>query len=432
MQVKVFLSSTRGDMDQDCREWVLNVVRDNASAVEMDHWVMDSDDDEQSVVDLCYQMICVQSTHFLGLFGYRRGWVPSVLEPTRRSITEAEYDWANETGKTLAVFVPNATTKFADELRRRAGSQSEREANEQKQFLDRVRRESLGCLEFKDPGHLVSRAIDTVRSWQGGGLRAMVAADRRNARGPNPSEYMFLGCSRQFFAFEQSLELIASPHVAKQTAWLIHGRVGYGHQDLMERIWHRLSQVTRTIRRVRVPLGVAWREDHCAAVCSLIGRELAVDDCNNIETVAFHLSKVLDSVDVLLEVQMVQRFAGSLDGFVQNMLQPLIRQLHGRHKRRLLTLIGLEHKESSGEPWKTLLQEPPVPGDEETLDPGKLIELPILTPLTTSEIATWLRRFKSEEDAYEIALALTEETEGRRTFVRERLADPSLWTIQSI
>src|SRR2546430_1149123 len=86
--VRVFLGSTRGDLDDDCRKYARDAIGfAGGFVVEMDRWTVPYEDP----VVICKRKLEQDSTHYLGLFASRRGHTPAGLD---MSITEAEFRWA--------------------------------------------------------------------------------------------------------------------------------------------------------------------------------------------------------------------------------------------------------------------------------------------------------------------------------------------------
>src|SRR5262249_44729303 len=153
-----FLGSTRKDLDADCRRAVLEAVKvAEAVAVEMGDW----DADHVDAVRLCRQKLELESSHYVGVFAYWRGWEPKL----KLSITQAESEWACGCRKDpppcrMAVFVPNPCSDFDQKLRERAIDQTAEQAAAQKKFLERVSRDVYQV--FDDPINLALKVQRTL------------------------------------------------------------------------------------------------------------------------------------------------------------------------------------------------------------------------------------------------------------------------------
>src|ERR1044071_8422673 len=103
--VRVFVSSTRKDLSPaddpllNCRECAIQAVAVGAALpVTMETWVTPYAKPE----DVCKGKV-LKSSHYLGIFAYRRGWEPDSLAP--KSITEAEFEWASGSKKEADIAV---------------------------------------------------------------------------------------------------------------------------------------------------------------------------------------------------------------------------------------------------------------------------------------------------------------------------------------
>ncbi len=100
MEVKVFLSSTCKDLEQDCRPDAIDaIIEAGAIPITMETWHTDYRPAEK----VCRKKIREESTHFLGIIAYRRGWVPP---NQKKSITELEFDWSIKYKKPQVIFLP--------------------------------------------------------------------------------------------------------------------------------------------------------------------------------------------------------------------------------------------------------------------------------------------------------------------------------------
>lgn len=428
--VSVFVSSTRGDLDEDCRPHVIESLEGYALVVQMDHWPLDSEDDVNSVIDLCHHKVRDESTHFIGLFAFRRGWIPPAWRDSYRSITEAEYDWARQYGKRIAVFLPNPTSDFAKKLRERAREQSKSETEAQNRFLERVR-EDMFFRDFKHETQLAVRVVQQCELWRrGGGIRGAAAAATQASSLVPQQELLSLGQGKQVRAFESLLDPLSEPSAPQAASVLIHGPVDFGQDHLAERLAALVaSKASSPPKQIRVSIGVAWRGSNAESLCSTIGKELGRPDCDNTQELVDVMSKVLQSIDVVLDIRHIQRFEGmhesSLLGFFQDFWKPLAVGINQTRCRQLITLLGLEKAESTTENDSSLIQS--IEQFEEQLDGHKIISLPRLGNMRVGELVGFLKRWKSPEDATRIAERLIEETGGAPNTLRGRLREQSIW-----
>jgi len=415
--------------------YVVDALGATAIAVDMDHWVLDSTFDQQSIIDLCHFKLRDDSSHYLGMFAYRRGWVPEQWNSALRSITEAEYDWARDYKKRMAIFIPHPLSRFADELRSRAANQTDAEADAQKQFLDRVRRE-MSCMEFQHPGHLVQRAIETLRLWQGGGLRRMSRETPSRSvaySGPAEDEFAALGHARPVRVFETTFEQLLVPGMPRTACFLVHGPLDFDQDQLVARLSLIAQQsLAPPPRRLSVPIGVSWRGNSAESLCSLISRELGYESCETPARLAEKIADTLQAVDLILEVQYVNRYegaqAGSLPGFIDEFWKPVATYVARGCPRRLVVFLTMECQAEAKSSWTSFVQRP-LEEDATTDDfnPLLAVELPRLEAIRLGEVIRWLGRWKSEKDATLIAERLINETGGHPNALRRRLRDASIW-----
>jgi hypothetical protein len=160
MSIRVFVGSTCDDL-KDCRSAAVKVIARKAPlavAEAMENWNEEHVDPTQ----VCCKKVSI-STHYLGIFAYRHGWVPGYPELQGKSITEAEYDWAEEFGKPRYILMPDPTEKYAIDLFLAALTQSEREEKAQKAFIDRVKKNN--CNFFKNIYDLADKIDNMVNRW---------------------------------------------------------------------------------------------------------------------------------------------------------------------------------------------------------------------------------------------------------------------------
>ncbi len=426
MGVCVFVSSTRGDLDPDCRPAVLDGIRiARAVAVEMDSW--DAPHGDPAAV--CQDKIRRHSTHYLGLFAYRRGSAPKALNG--KSITEAEYDWAVgcRREREIAVFLPKVGTPLDLLLRERARNQPAADGDAQEAFLDRVRART--CMPFADRDELLGKVSSKVTLWSGGGLMAMAAggaaAAAPDGKPLTEEDVDGLGRRAHLHAFEQTWESLLAPGSPGLGCFLIHGPGGHGHDALLRRLWRLLEQKAgEPPRRVAVALDVPWKGKSPGALAAALARGLgAALSEPSPAALARELADVLQSTDVVLEIRRVQWLDGSLPALVQGLWQPLAAALAGRVRNRLVALLTLE--QDLAVDWEPLVQQPAEEEELAGLDPARIIRLPRLGPFGVAEVARWLRRWFAEPD--DLACRLVAETGGHPLTLYNRLRDESLWAL---
>lgn len=430
---------------------MVRAVERFTNAVEMDKWPIDDSFTFEDLVDTCYDRVD-EASHFLGLFAYRYGWQPDCIRPPR-SITEAEFDRADELGKRIAVFLPNRFEPIADELKKLAKGQSEQDRIRQENFLSRVRNKPF--MEFKDPLDLALRTSDVMHLWKGGGLRRIADAEsdgsqktkalnesigaspakrtaasvaRATARMPDEHEFSRLGRAIHYQVFQQSLNVLATPGTPKQMCFVIQGPVGFGHQEFVWRLREEFESTNNPQpRTITIPIGVAWRGSSVNSLLDVLGRELGLQQTKvSIACLAEQLSSVLAAVDVLIEIHYSHRFDESTDGLLASFWQPLLNSLQPDVRKRLMLIVTEEKRR--GIDAMTQVQPPlSTPDDLHCFDPCKAIQLPELGNFMEGEISRWLCQFKEIEEAELVARTMFEETEGNPSLLRQRIYDDELW-----
>jgi hypothetical protein len=420
MSMRIFLSSTREDLNPDCRPSVLTGVKiGEAELVEMDSW----DTPHEDPVGVCRRKIRDDSSHYLGLFAYRRGWVPPMLQ---KSITEAEYEWALEYRKpaNMVVFLPLAGSELDLKLRERAKTQPLADAEAQKAFLNRVRR--LAFQPFENPQELSSKVTRKLLSWKGGGLRAMAAtpaSKNSSRRRPSEEDIFALGRRKHLTHVEETLELLLGRSPPRVGVFLIHGPRAHGHEALAARVKNLVGKTsTATPRVLLFPLNVPWFGRSVDALVARLARELDVEAANAAE-LAPHLEADLETKDVILEIRGTQDFDGSLLNLIKGFWQPMVEALRRPVPHQFIGL--LTHFGEVPAEWDAWMQPPPAPDDEAAFDPAQVIRLPRLEPFTQSEIAFWLGSWFDQPQM--VAQYLMAETRGHPGELFNCLKDDALW-----
>ena len=369
--IRVFLGSTRKDLE-DVRRAVLDAFKvAEAVAVEMDNW----DADHENAVKVCREMLEQKSTHYVGVFAYWRGWKPWL----KLSITEAEYQWAYDCRRgppcQMAVFVPNPCSPFDLELRARATGQAAEDVADQGAFLKRVE----GTYQvFDDPTNLALKVYRTLWRWSTGGLRRAAGSGSWEPAGRLDRALLDLGRQEQLRQFEDTLK--ALPRDCPGACFLLQGPQRFGHGELTHRLCLALE------RKTGLP------PDHFSlAATSAFGGSLAGALCLELEAaspqplgeIASRLRARLDAADVVLQVRSVGKYPGSLPGLLREFWAPLLQALGPRARRRLFLMAELEGK--AGADWP--LQPPGASGG---FDPARAVRLAPLARFERDELLDWL------------------------------------------
>jgi hypothetical protein len=429
MDLRVFVSSTCKDLEQDCRPTAIEAVRfSEAVPVAMETWASPY----KHALELCREKVQSESTHYLGLFGYYRGWVPEA----EVSITEAEFGWAlhrHQGSDRMVMFVPKETTSLARRLRGRADRlQGKDQSAAQLAFLRRVL--SLGSVEqFEDVVHLGMRVVRAVKRWEHGPLRAQLGAaqhlpvpqDRR--RRPTPHDLQGLGRRAHVLMFATALERLAGPRAGNAACVVICGPKGFGHRELAERLATEADRNTWVQAQRHVAgIGVLWRDTGLSNLVRVIGKQIKPGwRPGSVGELGAALDGCLQRSDVIVQITGLQHFQGGLDGFRARFWEPLVAELGQVTDYRLLCLVCLEGDTRIGHAAGGAAT-PRLPDDLAAAIP---IMLPALARLREAEVATWLRQWLAPADAADLAATLIEETSGVPHLLHAALLDPSVWAV---
>lgn len=421
MTVRVFISSTNEDLKDDCRPSLIRAMEGEAQTIEMSSWITDY----ENAVKVCREKIENESTHYVGLFAYRRGWVPDDPELEGKSITEAEFYWAKQSKKTMAVFVPNPVSEIARTLRARAevpSQQSAADAAAQEAFLRDVSTHGA-YMPFDDLVHLAIKVSRRVTVWAGGGLRGIAAAGAITpAAAGNPfrseGELILLGRKKQVRAFEDLLQLLSDDNEA--VCVLVHGPAGYGHQEVLKRLRAKLSENRWEKRYYKGDIRPDWRRKDTATLIEVVGREMnPAATINSVKTLATQLRGALEVSDVVLEFAELQRLEGSLSEFAECFWKPLLGELGKHTPHRLIALATFE------QPLGNRFTELVVDADSiDSYAPTLITALPVLEKFKEAELKDWLRaRGMQQQQARDIAQTLIADTHGHPLLLYRKLED---------
>ena len=416
--IKAFLSSTRSDLDPDCRPAALDGIHHGgATAVAMETWVVAYGDP----VEICREKLKSDSTHYVGVFAYRYG---SRVPDNSMSITEAEFSFARDALDTrrVAVFVPDPKCPFAAVLLERARDQTPEEVTAQRAFLDAVRRSGTHT-SFTASHDLYQRVKTMVEQWNEGPLRQtrLVAAAHDQ---PEEAEICKLGRDAQQKEFEASYALLAARTGPEVAAFVIQGSPGMGHREMATRLRNSFEQSTHNpVMEYAASVSPVWRGEGLRALLSVLGRALRPGfSPASVDEYAAALIERLKTSHVVLTIHDVQRFTNSIDGFQAAFWSPLAARVATEAQNSLICLVGVE--------TPTLVAGVCAPLTEESIDAcpyGAMIGLTPLQRFTRIEIVLWLRRWMSKECATQTADTLLAETNGEPRLIYTQFRDPGFW-----
>lgn len=423
MSVRVFVSSTKNDLDPDCRPEVLRAIAlAEAIAVAMETWPAEY----LPALDLVKRKID-ESTHYLGLFAYRRGWEPDGTT----SITEAEFDHARGRlpRQALAVFIPKEKSPIAEVLLARAREAQDLASEEQQaRFLDRVG--GAGVVEsFDSVPDLSIRATRCVIFWNKPLLeRKLEPPDDDAPAAPSPDELALLGRRAQADCFEADvLARLARAGGTSAAGALVSGPVGHGHPQVLSRLQRAFEAVSRRTHPCTIGCGPFWRGNSLSTLLTVLAKETgSTTPFPTVAAAAAYLGTQLAQKDVLLRVTAVQNFENGVAGFVEQFWAPLLDALPAGTTFRLLCLASHEGRTPAAPAWDAVTQ----PCGADPFDPRRLVRLPALEPFTETELSLFVRGRVEPARADELVAALmAESNEGVPNLLYEKLADPTYWTL---
>lgn len=416
MSLKVFVSSTRNDLDKECRPRVIDAVRGAAAvAIIMEDWPAEY----MPALDLVKQKID-ESTHYVGLFAYRRGWTPP---GSTVSITEEEFNHAcaRLRGR-ITVFVPQEGSDVAKALLELA-EQAEDAADTaaQERFLKRVT--NGGAVElFRDVPDLSMRAIRRVVFWNKDLLKLELA--RQTGTGPGPDDVVMLGRDAQADCFRGRVVNRLATGVTPAAGVLVSGPPGHGHKELMLRLRRQFEAVSRRLDPFTTACGPAWRTGGLAALLGVLGKDSGVAGLASVSAAAAHLAGLLQQKDVLLEVTRLQHFEGGVAGFVEQFWGPLVQALPAKTPFSLLCLASYEGKTPAAPAWDAAVQ----PCGADPFHAARLVALPPLEPFTDEEVRVFVRPFVEPAQVDDtVAGLMADSNEGNPDLLYRALADPNYW-----
>jgi hypothetical protein len=433
MDVNVFVSSTSRDLGADCRPAVLGAIRTaddilkafeagRAAAVAMEDW----DAEYEPPLQVSLEKIRVDSTHYVGILGYLRGFVPGGAGEGAISITEAEWNHALKyRGRScIAMFVPKDHSPFAEELQKRAQCQTAAQFKAQMKFHEKILREGT-AQQFVDIADLDRRVIRKVVIWAKSGLREVARASQvtKDAAGPlrrpGSSDLAQLGRREQLARFVDALQ-----EMEKAAVFLVYGPRGFGHLELMARLVREVEANAFVQPRCYVvSAGALWRDSGPAALLHAVGREIRPGwEPSHTSVLAKELLDLLEDQDVILQISGLEAHAGGLPAFLADLWNPLAGALPAGVPNRLICLAAVVAEDE-----KLDLS---LSGDDATAGqnrPAGPIILPRLRPFTEQELSFWLKSRLPGPKANALSLRLMTATDGIPQALYAVLADAALW-----
>jgi len=386
---EVFLSATVKDTDHEraqYRRLARECLEKGGVAVFLqNHWVLPF----AGVVSECRKRVSEASGYF-GLFGFRYGWQPVAPGP---SITEIEFDSAMERWSRLShppvfVFHPTRPSEAASALEEAAdgvlaeefSDEAERARNKAAQAAFVARIGGMGRIvqTFTDQIDFTQRASLAVPLYNGDLLRRN---DRVGTRASIPStELGAIGREEQLKALRRLL--VALGERTPALCVVVHGREGWGQQELLDHLAHwpdwscaggpRLGRNREDLSAL-----VAWS----AVELGHTGPEAALDDLAELAVAAC----ARDNPVLLLQ----QHGLASLEAFQRGFWQPLQSRILAhmpprKAQKRLVVVVRHDRPLAEAGPDDAWTLERVAP------DVAKLIALPECGAITAEQVQDWL------------------------------------------
>ena len=348
------------------------------------------------------------------------------LDLNDKSITEAEFDWARDLDRPMAIFIPDRTKDFAVVLEGRTGRQTESEARAQLAFLDRVK-SIAACQLFDDMIDLSIRVTRKTVLWAQGGLRGLAAQapslPAPKAR-PSDDEIAQLGRRTLVRSFEDSLDSLTGPGLPNAACFLVHGPGGYGQKEIVRRLRQIVEQSSNVQpKQYQVAVGAAWQHKSLAKLIEVIGARLRPEwQPASPGELAGQLAKELAISDVVLEIADLHRLELQLPDFVQAFWMPIVAALGAPLQRRLIVFLSMERQAPGA--WDACLSQPDDPA---ALISERPVKLPALIPFAANELAPWLQKWLPPNEAKVLADILMDETQGNPQLLYNKLYDNLTW-----
>jgi hypothetical protein len=437
---EVFVSSTAKDVQAYRTQVKVDLELNHAAVFLQESWAEPARD----VLELCLQRL-EDSDAYLGVFGYRYGWIP---EGREESITELEcehafYFWRASTVPPIFLFVPEPESDaarelegFADEVLKLEYSEEPDKRARSKQLQTRFRDRLLSSGRFlKKFGSLPDLRVlasTSVSNWNNAILRSALNGRREALSAIPPQELGEIGRDQQVAALvnaRSALELSSSPGMCI----LIHGRDSAGKFPfgMYLKFWDGWGLEQGTPGIVTPPHD---RFDEAAlrsSVFSAVAPGKTPAEATFDELAAAILAECAKTPVVL----MLPRFESleSIEEFQRMFWMPLLGAMRAKEAKppsERLTMIL-----TSLSPLPT---SPPAgvwPGaiDTPQVDYNCLMPLPELADLTAKDVNSWLMRLKVGDSARRSAIAneVTRE-DGVPANVFDRLNSNGFWaTLES-
>lgn len=440
---QVFLSATA----QDCknyRESVRDFVHDNLPAVKIflqEHWA----EGASFVVAVCEQKV-KNCDAYLGLFGHRYGWTPPGFT---KSITELEFLWAVDRWKQavppIFILLPEKNSEADDQLKNWAKPLLEKEfpdeasraaaQADQQAFLSLVIQWAAAdgriLVYYRNHTQLIGKALSCIQNWNRD-LLLKALQGRRTAVGEIPADELGrIGRESQLQVLVKAMDVFFDRDQERAVAFLVHGPENYGQREFSYFLhsWEDWESAN-----TQVFCGQAPEPDNIdALICWACGQlQEPTPGTPTVEALANTLAARLARKSVVFIVRSLGHRSERLTAFLDQLWKPLVDKLaaYPVNGRGRLYWFVIDHAKLTDGGihgiWRDAL-------DAANVDYHKLLPLPALGEIRSSDIRRWLKELNqgkviSVDDVLreDIAQRVTKD-DGIPPNVYNRLALEGFW-----
>ncbi len=364
-------------------------------------------------IDLCLNRLC-ESDGYMGLFGFRYGWVPSthIQSITELECQEAFDHWSVIPNPPIFIFLPDLGSDAAKELEDFADETLAEDypedpantAHSMEKRLDSKRRQNAFCDQLRNSERFIrgfatlpelrERAIACVSNWNRNHLRNAKRGRFQASSDIPPDERGAIDRDDQRKALKRALKALVDSN-SPAMAVVVHGDEDMGHTDFLAWLetwadWETDSGVIRiTPPHDRMDVNGLI----LTAICSLSpGQREPTQDIGVLAEAVLERSK---QEPVVLMLKNLDRLPGGLEVLHRAFWAPLFAALQRRWmtiktKHRMTLVVDL--RETLSPPYP----EPIWSGAIAALglDFSRLIPLPPLAPFTSDDVEEWLERYE--------------------------------------
>lgn len=430
---EIFLSATVRDLGNE-RDAVQKALHQRQTAVFLqDCWNCSAGD----VVKMCLRQL-EDASGYLGIFGFRYGWVPEAL---KKSITELECDWAlyrwdiscppifffsPEIGSAAEqALISSADTTLLEDYPNDPDTRALLKERQQA-FIKRLR-QGRNVISFSSLSDLQVRATNAVSLWNEEILENAANELRRYGSPEIPlHELGAIGRRPQLDALEAALFARDQRRDAPALCAVVHGPPRSGHRAFRECLarWEQW-EVGHDIQPGVPPQDSYDVQSLVRWALGVLAGENGIEQ-TNIEELANIIVSRLAKEPVVLILQRVDGLSGGLTAFHREFWEPLYDALSARWKphstaQQFAMLIISHHEEAVNRSsfWSGKL-------DEDKIDFRRLLPLPPLGKLLKQDVRDWLVGLRfSRMRAIEVAERVI--GTGDPLEVYEQLQESGVW-----